>query len=277
MDDVKLDFDIRHNCHEIYDSVYRNNQKSIPVWTSRHDRALVRTYDLIEQYTHEGNIYLRDLHDNDKFMYDTIKQYCTINFLYVQNLLRGNMKGLELVWYEYPLITVIKYALTTKLKDMGYTYLFKQQRKKLYDAFFRGWNFRKSVNANNMNPTVLTDISNLLKRWNDVIYNSPRYKDKVIMFRGFKFDIAKKLKNMKIGERHTEYGFTSLTLNYKIAQQYTIGLGWLGYGYVAGYVAGFEITPHTPLLWIDPMNGWNKWEAILCCGAVFEKIGANSF
>ena len=273
MDDVKLDFDIRHNCHEIYDSVYRNNQKSIPVWTSRHDRALVRTYDLIEQYTHEGNIYLRDLHDNDKFMYDTIKQYCTINFLYVQNLLRGNMKGLELVWYEYPLITVIKYALTTKLKDMGYTYLFKQQRKKLYDAFFRGWNFRKSVNANNMNPTVLTDISNLLKRWNDVIYNSPRYKDKVIMFRGFRFGIAKKLRNMKIGERHTEYGFTSLSLNYKTAQHYTFRLGWLGYG----YVAGFEVTPHTPLLWIDPMNGWNKWEAILCCGAVFEKIGANSF
>ena len=129
MDDVKLDFDIRHNCHEIYDSVYRNNQKSPSVWTSRHDRALVRTYDLIEQYTHEGNIYLRDLRDNDKFMYDNIQQYTTMNFLNVQNLLRGGVQ--QFVPYGEPLFTVIKNALIRKLKDKGYTYFFRQQRKAL--------------------------------------------------------------------------------------------------------------------------------------------------
>ena len=176
-----LNFDIRRNCHEIYDSLYRNNQKSPPAWTSRHDNALVRTYDLIEQWTHDGNIYIHDLRDNDKFMYDILAQWTTNHYQDIQNILRGGVR--QFIWYEHPFFTLIKNALIRKLKDMGYTYFFKQQRKALYNAFFKGWNIHKSVNANKMHETVLTDISNLLKRWNDVIYNAPRFKDKIIMYR----------------------------------------------------------------------------------------------
>ena len=269
---MDLNFDIRYNCHEIYDSLYRNNQKSPRRWTSRQDNALVQTYNVIEHWIHDGNIYLQDLHDNDNLMYNILVQWTTMNFKDIQDILRG---GLRTFRKEDPFFTLIKNALVGKLKDMGYTYFFKQQRKALYDAFFRGWNIRKSFDANKMDETVITDMSNILKRWNDVIYNAPRYKNKVIMYRGFKQGIAKKLKNMKIGERHTEYGFTSLSLSYNTAKRFfTKPLEWLGYG----YVAGFEITPHTPICWIAPLNKVDGlYEGLLCCGAVFEKIGRHYF
>ena len=270
---MDLNFDIRLNCHEIYDYVLRTNQKSPQHWTSQQDNALVRTYYLIEHWIHDGNIYIQDLRDNDKFMYSILRSYTSMNYLHVQGLLREDLKHFAT---DDGFFTLIRNALATKLKDMGYTYYFKQQRKALYDAFFRGFGFRESINANRMNETVITDISNLLKRWNDVIYNAPRFKDKIIMYRGFSLGIAKKLKNMKIGERHTEYGFTSLTLNYQITKRFAgVGiLDWIGYS----YIAGFEITQHTPICWLAPLSGKpEQCEGLLCCGAVFEKIGANYF
>ena len=85
---MDLNFDIRYNCHEIYDSLYRNNQKSPRHWTSRQDNALVRTYDVIEHWIHDGNIYLQDLHDNDKLMYNILVQWTTMDFKDIQDILR---------------------------------------------------------------------------------------------------------------------------------------------------------------------------------------------
>ena len=100
-----LNFDIRRNCHEIYDSLYRTNQKSLRHWTSRHDNALVQTYDLIEQWTHEGNIYIQDLRDNDQFMYDILHQWTTNHYQDIQNILRGGVR--QFIWYEHPFFTLI--------------------------------------------------------------------------------------------------------------------------------------------------------------------------
>ena len=94
------------------------------------------------------------------------------------------------------------------------------------------------------------------------------------MYRGFSFDICEHLKTLRVGDTFTEYGFMSLSINRGTAEQYasyhTDGVG---------YVAGFEITPHTPILYIESISKANprEYEGLICCGAVFEKIGYNYF
>ena len=272
-------FEIYKLCHFIYDPVYRNNQQEAYVTTPAQLRmfedAVRNTHRIISFWTRRCTSYLSSMKNRemDRGMHHILVEWTDKHFKDLQDILRGGQKSYR-SGEQQTLLKIAKKSLTRMLNNVGISYFFRRERRALYDAFFKGWKINQSFDSKQMDHMVIGDISNLLQSWNEVLYEAPRLQEKIIMYRGFSFDICEHLKTLRVGDTFTEYGFMSLSINRGTAEQYasyhTDGVG---------YVAGFEITPHTPILYIESISKANprEYEGLICCGAVFEKIGYNYF
>ena len=272
IDPTEIDFN--RLCHEIYNDVYRRNQWDTGGWGNRYIQDAQRTQRNVEEYTNAGEMYLMHLDVNDNNMFELLRTWTSNKYKDLQDILRGGQRSPRRDDPKTLLFTVKK-TLTRWLNTVGISYFFRRERRNLYERFFRGWGLINNFDARQMDERVLTDMSNLLANWNEVIYRSPRFSHKVIMYRGYSGIAANEMRRLNNGDRFTEHGFMSLSISYGIAQ-------WFA-SFVegdTGYVAAFEITPSTPICWIEPlsiMTNPREYEGLLSCGAVFEKIGRNYF
>ena len=269
--------DYERLCHEVYDRVYREqNRWDLRSYSSEYRRLAQQTQQVVDRYTTEGEAYLINLRHTNREMFNVLKSWTSEAYKELQDILRGGQRSHRNDDPKTLYFTVTK-TLSRYLNNIGLSYFFRRERRRLYRLFFSGFRMRQytGFQERQLNDTVIQDVSSLLQRWNDVIYRAPRFSSKVIMYRGFAWHACDQIKRLRIGERFTEHGYTSLSICYGVARFFASK-----HHDGEGYIAAIEVTQHTPICWIEPISlatNPHEYEGLLGCGAVFEMIGHHYF